>query len=152
MDNIIQIIKDEFEDLKNISSILKQKSEFDAPYSFEKIEEWEKENSVKIPEMYKSWLLLTSYARIMDGRIELFVPETSVSNKEDVYIGSLGYGSDHLYFSKNTGAFYTIGDDKEEYEDFLDFLTYVHITMEDEAEEEYGEEWALIYDERFPES
>ena len=57
MDNIIQIIKDEFEDLKNISSILKQKSEFDTPYSFEKIEEWEKANSVKIPEMYKSWLL-----------------------------------------------------------------------------------------------
>ena len=27
MDNIIQIIKDEFEDLKNISSILKQKSD-----------------------------------------------------------------------------------------------------------------------------
>lgn len=105
MDNIIQIIKDEFEDLKNISSILKQKSEFDAPYSFEKIEEWEKENSVKIPEMYKSWLLLTSYARIMDGRIELFVPETSVSNKEDVYIGALDMVVTICIFPKIQGLF-----------------------------------------------
>ena len=42
-----------------------------------------------------------------------------------------------------------IGDDEEEYEDFLDFLTYVHVTLEDEAEEEYGEEWLEIYDEKF---
>ena len=85
----------------------------------------------------------------MDGGIELFFPEISTPDKEDVYIGSLGYGSDSLYFSKITGAFYAIGDDREEYEDFLDFLTYVHVTLEDEAEEEYGEEWLEIYDEKF---
>ena len=93
--------------------------------------------------------MLTSYARIMDGRIELFFPEISTPDKEDVYIGSLGYGSDSLYFSQKTRAFYVIGDDREEYEDFLDFLTYVHVTLEDEAEEEYGEEWLEIYDEKF---
>ena len=136
-----QDVKNEFEDLKKLSSMLKSKSEFDVPYPFEKVEEWEKSNRVKIPDMYKSWLLLTSYARIMDGRIELFFPEIGNSDKEDVYIGNIGYGTDDLYFSKNTGAFYSIGDEKEEYEDFLDFLTYVHVTMEDEAEEEYGEEW-----------
>ena len=27
--------------------------------------------------------------------------------------------------------------------------TYVHVTLEDEAEEEYGEEWLEIYDEKF---
>jgi hypothetical protein len=149
MKNIIQEVKDEFEDLKNISSMLEKKTEFDAPCPSGKIEEWEKTNGVKIPEMYKSWLLLTSYARIMDGGIELFFPEISTPDKEDVYIGSLGYGSDSLYFSQKTGAFYAIGDDREEYEDFLDFLTYVHVTLEDEAEEEYGEEWLEIYDEKF---
>ena len=85
----------------------------------------------------------------MDGGIELFFFEISTPDKEDVYIGSLGYGSDSLYFSQKTGAFYAIGDDREEYEDFLDFLTYVHVTLEDEAEEEYGEEWLEIYDEKF---
>ena len=84
MEKIIQEVKDEFEDLKNLSSMLNPKSEFDTPYSFEKIEEWEKNNGVKIPDMYKSWLLLTSFARIMDGRIELFFPEISDPDKEDV--------------------------------------------------------------------
>lgn len=149
MEKFFQEVKDEFEDLTKLSSMLNQKSEFDTPYSFEKIEEWEKINGVKIPDMYKSWLLLTSYARIMDGRIELFFPEISTPDKEDVYIGSLGYGSDNLYFSRKTGAFYAIGDAKEEYEDFLDFLTYVHVTMEDEAKEEYGEEWIEIFNEKF---
>ena len=151
MENIIQEVKDEFEDLKNISSMLEKKSEFDAPCSYEKIEEWEKTNGVKMPNMYKSWLLLTSYARIMDGRIELFFPEIGTPDTEDVCIGSLGYGSDSLYFSKKTGAFYAIGDDREEYEYFLDFLTYVQVTMENEAEEEYGEEWLEIYDDKFGE-
>ena len=103
-----QDVKNEFEDLKKLSSMLKSKSEFDVPYPFEKVEEWEKSNRVKIPDMYKSWLLLTSYARIMDGRIELFFPEIVNSDKEDVYIGSIGYGTDDLYFSKNTGAFYVV--------------------------------------------
>ena len=116
MEKIIQEVKDEFEDLKNLSSMLNPKSEFDTPYSFEKIEEWEKNNGVKIPDMYKSWLLLTSFARIMDGRIELFFPEISDPDKEDVYIGSLGYGGDSLFFSKKTGAFYAIGDEEEEYD------------------------------------
>ena len=77
MEKIIPEVKAEFEDLKKLSSMLNQKSEFDTPYSFGKIEEWEKINGVKIPDMYKSWLLLTSFARIMDGRIELFFPEFS---------------------------------------------------------------------------
>ena len=84
-----QDVKNEFEDLKKLSSMLKSKSEFDVPYPFEKVEEWEKSNRVKIPDMYKSWLLLTSYARIMDGRIELFFPEIGNSDKEDVYINGL---------------------------------------------------------------
>lgn len=51
-------------------------------------------------------------------------------------------------FQKIQGLFYTIGDDKEEYEDFLDFLTYIQVTMEDEAEEEYGENWSDELDEK----
>ena len=64
-------------------------------------------------------------------------------------LGGITLSSDSLYFSQKTGAFYAIGDDREEYEDFLDFLIYVHVTLEDEAEEEYGEEWLEIYDEKF---
>lgn len=141
-------IKDAFDDIRNIASILSRTSVFEQGVSIEKLVDWEKDNDISMPDMYKSWLLLTSYARIMDGRIELFFPEISNSDKEDVYIGSIGYGTDDLYFSKNTGAFYTIGDDKEEYEDFLDFLTYVQVTMEDEAEEEYGEDWSDELDEK----
>ena len=152
MENIIQEVKDGFEDINKLSSILNCDYSFDPPASYEEISDWEKDNNVRIPDMYKSWLLLTSFARIMDGRIELFFPEISDPDKEDVYIGCLGYGGDSLFFSKKTGAFYAIGDEEEEYEDFLDFLTYVQITMEDEAEEEYGEEWLSLYDERFPES
>ena len=152
MENIIQEVKDGFEDINKLSSILNCDYSFDPPASYEEISDWEKDNNVRIPDMYKSWLLLTSFARIMDGRIELFFPEISDPDKEDVYIGSLGYGGDSLFFSKKTGAFYAIGDEEEEYEDFLDFLTYVQKTMEDEAEEEYGEEWLSLYDERFPES
>jgi len=142
-------IKDAFDDIRNIASILSRTSVFDQGISIEDLVDWEKNNVINIPELYKSWLSLTSHARIMDGRIELFFPEISSSDKEDVYIGSLGYGTEDLYFSKNTGAFYTIGDDKEEYEDFLDFLTYVQVTMEDEAEEEYGDEWIEIFNEKF---
>lgn len=142
-------IKDAFDDIRNIASILSRTSVFEKGVSIEELVDWEKDNAISMPDMYKSWLLLTSYARIMDGRIELFFPEISNSDKEDVYIGSLGYGTEHFYFSKNTGAFYTIGDDKEEYEDFLDFLTYVQVTMEDEAEEEYGEDWSDEFDEKY---
>ena len=152
MENIIQRIKDDFDDINKISSILKCDYGFDPPASSEEISNWEKDNNIRIPEMYKSWLMLTKFARIMGGVIELFFPKISTYDKEDVYIGSLGCGSDALYFSKNTGAFYSIGDDIEEYEDFSDFLAHVYIRLEAEAEDEYGEEWLKIYDERFPES
>ena len=149
MENIIQRVLDDFEDIKKISSMLNCDYSFDPPASSDEISKWEKDNNVRIPDMYKNWLMLTRYARIMGGEFELFFPEISTSDKEDVYIGSLGCGSGDLYFSKNTGAFYAIGDDKEEYKDFVDFLAHIYIRLEAEAEDEFGDSWTDIYDDKF---
>ena len=151
MENIIQEVKNGFEDINKLSSILHYDYSFDPPASYEEISDWEKDYNVRIPDMYKSWLMLTKYARIMGGEFELFFPEISKHYENAVLIGSIGC-SKELLFSSDTGEIYSIEDEIDEYEDFHDFLTYVQITMEDEAEEEYGEEWLSLYDERFPES
>ena len=146
MENIIQEVKDGFEDINKLSSILNCDYSFDPSASYEEISDWEKDNNVRIPDMYKSWLMLTKYARIMGGEFELFFPEISKHYENAVLIGNIGC-SKELLFSSDTGGIYSIEDEIDEYEDFLDFLTYVQITMEDEAEE-----WLSLYDERFPES
>ena len=72
MENIIQEVKDGFEDINKLSSILNYDYSFDPPASYEEISDWEKDYNVRIPDMYKSWLMLTKYARIMGGEFELF--------------------------------------------------------------------------------
>lgn len=149
--NIIQRVIDDFEDINKISSILNFDSVFDPPASSEEISNWEKDNSIKIPDMYKSWLMLTKYARIMGGEFELFFPEISKWHKDAVVIGRIGGSGEELLFSSKTGYIYSIDDEKKEYEDFVDFLAYVYIRLEDEAENEFGESWTDIYDEKFGE-
>ena len=151
MENIIQEVKDGFEDINKLSSILNCDYSFDPPASYEEISDWEKDNNVRIPDMYKSWLMLTKYARIMGGEFELYFPEMSKYHKGAVAIGSIGGSGEELLFSSKTGDIYSIDDEgeKEEYEDFVDLLAHVYIALENEAENEFGDSWTDIYDEKF---
>ena len=149
MKNIIQEVKDEFVDINNISSMLNSDYSFDPPASSEEISNWEKENNIKIPDMYKSWLMLTKYARILEGEFELFFPEISKIHKDAVVIGSIGGSGKDLLFSSKTGEIYSVDDEIEKYENFVDFLAHVYIRLESEAEDEFGDSWTDIYDEKF---
>ena len=44
MESIIQEVKDEFEDINDLSSMLNSDYSFDPPASFEEISDWEKDN------------------------------------------------------------------------------------------------------------
>lgn len=142
-------IKDAFDDIRNIASILSRTSVFDQGVSIEELVDWEKNNVISMPDMYKSWLSLTSYSRIIEGEFEIFMPKNSDEDSEGILIGIIGGGLRYLYFSKKDCSVYTIGDERIEYEDFNDFLSYVYIMLEDEAQDEYGEEWIEIFNEKF---
>lgn len=142
-------IKDAFDDIRNIASILSRTSVFDQGVSIEELVDWEKNNLISMPDMYKSWLSLTSYSRIIEGEFEIFMPKNSDEDSEGILIGIIGGGLRYLYFSKKDCSVYTIGDERIEYEDFNDFLSYVYIMLEDEAQDEYGEEWIEIFNEKF---
>lgn len=142
-------IKDAFDDIRNITSILSRTSVFDQGVSIEELVDWEKNNLISMPDMYKSWLSLTSYSRIIEGEFEIFMPKNSDEDSEGILIGIIGGGLRYLYFSKKDCSVYTIGDERIEYEDFNDFLSYVYIMLEDEAQDEYGEDWIEIFNEKF---
>lgn len=142
-------IKDTFDDIRKITSILKLTSVFDQGASVEDLVNWEKNNAVIIPDMYKSWLSLTSYARINEGEFEIFMPQKSDKDSDGVLIGIIGGGLRHIYFSKKNHTIYTIGDEAIEYDNFNEFLLYIYIRLENEAQEEYGDEWENIYDEKY---
>lgn len=142
-------IKDTFDDIRNIASILSRSSVFEQGVSIEELVDWEKNNAISMPDMYKSWLSLTSYSRIIEGEFEIFMPKNSDEDSNGILIGIIGGGLRHLYFSKKDCSVYTIGDERIEYEDFNDFLSYVYIMLENEAQDEYGDEWENIYDEKY---
>lgn len=141
-------IKDAFDDIRDIASILRRTSEFEQGASIEELVNWEKSNAISMPDMYKSWLSLTSYSRIIEGEFEIFMPRHFGENSDGILIGIIGGGLRYLYFSKKDCSVYTIGDERIEYENFNDFLSYVYIMLENEAQDEYGDEWENIYDEK----
>lgn len=87
----------------------------------------------------------------MEGDTNIFFPKLVSFHEDAVMVGSRAAGSDHLLFSKETGDFFDFGDYEEEYEDFCDLLASVYMSMEDEAEEEFGEDWLDVYNEKFGE-
>ena len=144
-------IKDSYEDIIKITSILKSESSFDPPATLDILDEWEKKNSIVLPEMYKSWLLLTSFARILEGQFKIYMPIIHNYNRSWVDIATIG-SDEHLYFSKDDGSIFSVGDEYTNYEDFDDFLSHMYIWLENEAQYEYGDEWIVIYDEKFPDN
>ena len=118
MENMInQKIKDAFDD-NIISSIIKCDFEFGIPVPSEEISNLENDNNITILDMYKSWLMLIKYARIMNA----------------VVIDSIDGSGRELLFSDSTDEISSIDDDgeKEEYEDFADLLGHVYIKLEDD--------------------
>ena len=72
-------------------------------------------------------------------------------NRNWVDIAHIG-GAKHLYFSKDDGSIFSVDDEYTNYEDFDDFLVHMIVYLEDEAQNEYGDKWIAIYDEKFPDN
>ncbi|MCR5730539.1 MAG: hypothetical protein K6G20_09330 [Ruminococcus sp.] len=113
---------------------------FYEPVSIEEIEKWEIENEIKIPLMLKEWLLLTKSCNMSNRAWRLFWPE--IDETGNVLVGSFVGDGEFLYFSKETGEFFTIFDgEKENFDSFDSVLTYISVDLEDKAEEIFGEDW-----------
>ena len=113
---------------------------FYEPVSIEEIEKWEIENEIKIPLMLKEWLLLTKSCNMSNRAWRLFWPE--IDETGNVLVGSFVGDGEFLYFSKETGEFFTLFDgEKEEFDSFDSVLTYISVDLEDKAEEILGEDW-----------
>jgi len=113
---------------------------FYEPVSIEEIEKWEIENEIKIPLMLKEWLLLTKSCNMSNRAWRLFWPE--IDETGNVLVGSFVGDGEFLYFSKETGEFFTLFDgEKEEFDSFDSVLTYISVDLEDKAEEIFGEDW-----------
>ena len=70
----------------------------------------------------------------------LFWPE--IDETGNVLVGSFVGDGEFLYFSKETGEFFTLFDgEKEEFDSFDSVLTYISVDLEDKAEEIFGEDW-----------
>lgn len=129
-------------------------SEFKPGLTPEQIEEWEQENDTELPDQYKSWLMLTGRADILDGELELFAPEIGTLEEDDdiVIIGSTADGSE-LGIRRADGTVYSVCDGElREYDDLDDLLTNRMAFLEEIAEDEMGEDWQEQFDEMFGET
>ena len=129
-------------------------SEFDPGLTSQQIEEWESENDTELPDQYRSWLMLTGGASVLNGELELITPELGSLEEDDdiVIIGSRGDGTE-AGIRREDGTVYSICEgDIREYKDFDDFLTYAMAYLEDIAEDEMGEDWQEQFDEMFGEA
>ena len=105
-----------------------------------------------MPHQYKSWLLLTEYARIIGGYTEFRWPQLGSFDADNdvIVIGAVVGDGEELLISRESGKFFSFFDGgTEEYEDFDDLLTCLSGFMEHSAEEYLGADWGDIYDERF---
>lgn len=151
---IDNIIKEQFDYYKNMCSLLSEfkDSEFGPPAEIEKIEQWEKDNNVKLPYQYKSWLLLTAESNILDMYIEFSWPTIGTLNEKNdiIIIASIIGDGETAYISRLNGKVFSLFEGEiKEYKDFDDFLTIQSLYIESMAEEYLGADWGDIYDELF---
>ena len=148
-----KIIAD-FEYIKNLCEMLSEftDSKFENPMPIEEIERWEKENDTTLPQQYKSWLALTSCARIAGGYYDFFPPEIGCFEEDnDVVIAASIIGDgEELLISRSTGKVFSCFEGEvTEHDSFDDFLGSVMISLEEQASEYLGDSWEEIYDEKF---
>ena len=123
------------------------KTKFSSPVSEEEIENWEKENGVRIPESYKQWLRFTGDCIIDGTTAEFYSPKnfrTQYVPNDLVIIGEQTGDGEGVCFSKETGEIVTFfeGEINFEYGTFDEALKEILSLMgkEEETEEEYIQE------------
>lgn len=154
MDFIInENIKEQFEYYTNMCELLCEykDSSFAPPADIAKIEEWEKENKFSLPNEYKSWLMLTENADILNQYAVIQFPESGdYKDENDVIIVGTVLNDEELLLSRSTNVFFRVtSDGEQEYRDFDDMLADLSFYLEECAEDCIGENWDEVYDERF---
>lgn len=145
-----ELIIESYDYLKNLCEFLSEdyESQFEEPATEEEIKNWENENNVEIPSMFKEWLLLTKNCDMSDRCCRIFWPE--IEDEDNVLIGNFIGDGEYLYFSKKTGEFFTILDGEvEEYDSFDSVLVNISVGLEEEAEEIFGEDWMKEFEEKY---
>lgn len=110
-------------------------SRFFEPVDEEVMKQWEDENKITIPELYKEWLRFSNGAVIRGSLayfygIEGFEPGNSDYPEDCVIIGDLIGDGERLCFSKTTGKIVRINHGRiREYDDFAVFLNRMVIRM-----------------------
>ena len=95
------------------------KTKFSNPVSEEEIENWEKENGVKIPESYKQWLRFTGDCIIDGTTAEFYAPKnfrTEYVPEDLVIIGDQIGDGEVVCFSKKAGDIVTYFEGSINYE------------------------------------
>ena len=145
-----ELIIESYDYPKNLCEFLSEEYayQFDEPAIEEEIKNWENENNVKIPSMFREWLLLAKNCDMSDRCWSIFPPE--IEDGENVLIGSFSVDGEYLFFSKKTGEFFTTLDGEvEEYDSFDSVLVNISVGLEDEAEEIFGEDWIEEFEEKY---
>lgn len=150
---IDECIKEQFEYYKNMCELMSgyKNSSFDSPADIAKIEAWEKENNFNLPHEYKSWLMLTENADILNQYAIIQFPEFGdYMGENDVIIVGAVLSDEEILLSCSTGVFFRVTDEgEEEYRDFDDMLADLSFYLEQCAENYIGTNWDDIYNERF---
>ena len=95
------------------------KTKFSSPVSEEEIENWEKENGVRIPESYKQWLRFTGDCIIDGTTAEFYSPKnfrTEYVPEDFVIIGEQIGDGEVVCFSKETGNIVSFFEGSVNYE------------------------------------
>ncbi|WP_295091358.1 hypothetical protein [Ruminococcus sp.] len=145
-----ELIKESYDYLKDLCDYLSDEYEyeFEAPATEEEIKNWEKENKINIPSMFREWLLLTKNCNMANRSWRLFWPE--IDETVNVLVGSFIGDGEYLYFSKETGVFFTLFEgDEEDFDSFDSVLTYISVDLEDKAEEIFGEDWLEEFENQY---
>ena len=145
-----ELINESFDYLKDLCDFLSDEYdyEFEDPATEEEIKDWEKENGISIPPMLKEWMLLTKNCNMSNRSWCFFWPE--IDETENVLVGSFVGDGEYLYFSKETGEFFTTFEgDVEGYDSFDSVLTYISVDFEDKAEEIFGEDWLEEFENQY---
>lgn len=110
-------------------------SRFFGPVDEEVMKQWERENKIMIPELYKEWLRFSNGAVIRGSLahfygVEGFELGNSDYSEDCVIIGDLIGDGERLGFSKTTGKIVRINHGRiREYDDFAMFLNRMVIRM-----------------------
>ncbi len=148
-------VQDYYEDIRKICAVMDElggSCTFDPPATEQELQEAEQEIGCPIPELYKQWLMLTKYANMTDGGSELFLP-CVCEGTDYVCVGTVIGDGDDYYFNKKSGRFFREFEGREItlFDSFTDLLGDLYGWIEQCADDDYGEEWAEVYDEMFSE-